>query len=74
MSTATYTVTINRPLYELVSFLDEIEAEQVPPEGGLGFEAVRGGKEAIAAGSAHDNPRRLRTDFDNIGVRHGPDL
>jgi hypothetical protein len=43
MSSATYTVTINRPLVELLNYLNEIDAEQVPAEGGLSFEAVRGG-------------------------------
>ena len=31
-------------------------------------------KNLIAAGGAHDDARRLRADFDNVGVRHGPSL
>src|SRR4051812_14582724 len=29
-------------------------------------------KKSVAAGIAHDDPRRLRTDFDDVGIRHGP--
>lgn len=43
MSTATYTVTINRPLSEIVDYLTEIDAMLLPSEGGLSFEATRSG-------------------------------
>ena len=36
------------------------------------IEAVGGGEETITAGIAHDDSRRLRRDFDDIGVGHFP--
>lgn len=43
MSTAIYSVTINRPLYDVVTYLDELDANLLPAEAGLTFESVRGG-------------------------------
>ena len=34
------------------------------------IEPVGGGEEAIASGIPHDDSRRLRRDFDDVGIRH----
>src|SRR6478735_7529237 len=36
------------------------------------IEAKGGREETITAGLAHDDSRRLRADFDDVGVRHCP--
>ena len=43
MTTATYSVTINRRLEEFVDYLNEIDSRLLPSEGGLSFETIRGG-------------------------------
>ena len=34
------------------------------------FETTRGREEAVPAGATHDDSGGLRTDFDNVGIRH----
>jgi hypothetical protein len=42
MSAATYTVSINRPLHDVVDYLEDIETRHLPAEGGLSFEDDNG--------------------------------
>jgi hypothetical protein len=43
MTSATYAVRINRPIQDVVDYLMDIDTRHLPAEGGLSFEAVRGG-------------------------------
>lgn len=43
MSKGTYSLVINRPLPDILGYLGGLEAASLPGEGGLTFEAVRGG-------------------------------
>jgi hypothetical protein len=36
------------------------------------IETMGGREETITAGIAHDDSRRLRADFDDVAIRHGP--